>query len=102
MARITAFSRWLGVPIVANNDGHAQFEMRRPLEFRHVDGIGRVKLGQKETLHHIADRVYGNMRYWWALAEFNDIFDPTTELEAGDIIFVPPPEEITRSQSQTA
>lgn len=102
MARITGFSRWIGVPIVANNDGKAQFEIRIPLTFRHVDSMRRVKVGQKETLHHIADRIYGNMRYWWALAEFNDIFDPTTELEPGLIIFAPPVEEITRSQSQTA
>lgn len=102
MARITGFSRWLGVPIVANNDGNQQFEIRDPLQFRNLDSMRRVKVGQRDTLHHIADRIYGNMRYWWALAEFNDIFDPTTELDAGTIIFAPPIEEITRSQSQTA
>lgn len=102
MARITGFSRWVGVPIIANNDGHDQFELRQPLQFRHLDQMIPITIQQGDTLHHIADRVYSNMRFWWALAEFNNIFDPTTELIPGEVIFGPPVEEITRSQSQSA
>lgn len=101
MAVITISSRWVGVPIVANNDGHRQFDFRRTMVFRHLTQMDRIIVGEKDTLHHIAFRLYGQTQYWWALAEFNDIFDVTTELEAGMELFVPTLDEVSRAQAGT-
>lgn len=101
MAVITLTSRWVGVPIVANNDGRRQFDFRRPMIFRHLSQMDRITVGEDDTLHHMAFRLWGQTQYWWALAEFNDIFDVTTELEVGRELFVPTLDEIARAQAGT-
>ena len=32
---------------------------------------------------------YGQTRYWWLLAQYNNILDPATEVEAGRVIAIP-------------
>jgi hypothetical protein len=37
---------------------------------------------------------YGQTRYWWLLAQYNNILDPATEVEPGRVLFIPTPERV--------
>ena len=37
----------------------------------------------------IADAFFGDSRYWWVIAQFNDILDPHSELVAGRRLIIP-------------
>lgn len=48
----------------------------------------------KGRLDLIANAFYGEPRYWWILAQINNILDPHTEVSEGRIIFVPKKERL--------
>jgi hypothetical protein len=37
----------------------------------------------------ISYKVYGTEEYWWLILRFNRIIDPFTELETGDLLYIP-------------
>ncbi len=86
----TLSSRWLNVPLERDVAGRRLFGIRTPMPFRPVVGIRRVTLSASDTLFNMAFREYGDAMLYWAIADFNGIFDPTTELRAGRVILIPP------------
>lgn len=76
--------------IVDDRAGRSLFERRRTLRYTAVPGVRRVRLAKRDTLFHLAFRAYGDSRLWWAIADFNNIFDPTTETVEERDIDVPP------------
>jgi nucleoid-associated protein YgaU len=90
----TRESRLLRVPIVRDHEGRELFDIRPPLRYRPVEGMTRVTLRSSDSMHSIAYEFYGTPMLWWAIADFNGIFDVTSELVPGREIVVPPPELI--------
>ncbi len=83
-------SRNVGVPLVRDADGREIYEIRDPVKFEYIQGMTRVKMRASDTLHSLAYQFYGDAMLWWFLADFNSIFDPTTELFEGQELFIPP------------
>lgn len=48
-----------------------------------------VTLVNYRRLDLIAWKYYGNVKLWWVIAMVNDIIDPWTDLEPGDLIRIP-------------
>lgn len=53
-----------------------------------------VTLTDYKRLDLIAFDFYGNVNLWWVIAQVNDIMDPWTDLEPGDLIRIPRPTHI--------
>ena len=83
-------SRFLNVPLERDAAGRTLFEIRAPLRYRPLPSTKRVIFQQGDTLHHLAYREYGDPGLWWAIADFNGIFDPTSEATPGREILLPP------------
>jgi hypothetical protein len=83
-------TRFIGVPRVTDAGGRELFEIREPIEFVPVSGMVKVQMRASDTLHSLATAFWSDARLWWVLADFNGIFDVTTELFEGKEIFVPP------------
>lgn len=83
-------SRLIGNRLAVDASGRELYDLRDPLRFDALVDAQPVVIQQGDTLHHIAFEAYGDARLWWAIADFNGIFDPTTELVTGRTIVVPP------------
>jgi hypothetical protein len=83
-------SRLLNVPVVTTIDGLEIYEIRTPLPYVPVNGMSERKIEGNEKLWDIADEEYGDPTLWWAIADFNDIHDATTEVFAGLALLIPP------------
>jgi nucleoid-associated protein YgaU len=83
-------SRLLNVPIVTDADGRDLCEVRTPLPYLPVVGMSERVAQEGEQLWHIAFAEYGNGLLWWAIADFNDIHDPFTEVASGRTLLIPP------------
>lgn len=83
-------SRLLRVPIVRDHGSRDVYDIRTPLPFRPVAGMREITLRASDTMHTLAFEFYGDAQLWWAIADFNGIFDPTTELAAGRMVVIPP------------
>ena len=40
-------------------------------------------------LDNISNAFYGEPRYWWVIAQFNNILDPSTEIITGRTLLIP-------------
>lgn len=86
----SATSRLIGVQIFDDLIDGSFYEIRTPVPFRMVAHTTEITLRDGETLHQVAFQFYGDSQMWWALAEYNGIFDITTEVFAGRKVLVPP------------
>ena len=85
----TSTSRLLGVPIFDDLVAGDFYEIRTPMPFSPVQGMTEITLRDGETLHALAFQFFGDPQLWWAIADYNSIFDITTEVFAGRVIQVP-------------
>jgi len=83
-------SRFLNVPVVKTVDGCDIYEIRTPLPYAPVAGTREIMVEANETLWEIAADEYGRPLWYWAVADFNDIHDVTTEVAAGQKLLIPP------------
>ncbi len=83
-------SRYVNTPIVTDADGRLLYEIRQPFPSIHTAGVKRRRVQGTETLHHVAFAEYGDSQLFWVLADFNGLFDVTTEVVAGMDLLIPP------------
>ena len=83
-------SRLLNIPFVTDADGRTLYEIRIPMKFRPVVGNRSVVVRRGDTAFHIAAAEYGDPRFFWAIMDWNELFDATTELTPGRVIQIPP------------
>jgi nucleoid-associated protein YgaU len=95
-------SRYLNVALERDADGRQLFEIRRPLPRLLVTGTRTVTVQQGDTIFHMAFREYGDPLMYWAIADFNGIFDVTTEFVEGMEIEIPPSQFITEYLSPSS
>lgn len=51
---------------------------------------------QGDTIDGIAHKQYGNAQLWWAIMDANPVYQSEIEIKAGDVIKIPPYEEVVR------
>jgi phage tail protein X len=51
---------------------------------------------QGDTLDGIAYRQYGNTQLWWAILDANPQYQSELEVKAGDVLCIPPYEQVVR------
>ena len=51
---------------------------------------------QGDTIDGIAYKHYGNTQLWWAIMDANPQYQSEIEIKAGDILCIPPFEEVVR------
>lgn len=84
-------SRLLNIILVSDPlTGYTLYEIREPMRFRPVAGNRSVVVNNGDTVFHIAAREFGDAQLFWAIADWNAIFDVTTELTPGRTIQIPP------------
>lgn len=81
-------SRYLDSPIMVEADGTRYIGSRDPLDvrYRKDDIFHEVRAG--ELLDAISFFYYGNERFWWVIAEYNEI-SWGLPLEPGTILRMP-------------
>ena len=52
---------------------------------------------QGDTIDGIAYRQYGNAQLWWAIMDANPKYQTELEVKPGDIIVIPPFDEVVKS-----
>ena len=52
---------------------------------------------QGDTIDGIAYNQYGNAQLWWAIMDANPIYQSEIELKPGDVIMIPPFEEVVKA-----
>jgi len=65
------------------------FEIKRPIRF---NSIKRQDIQRPDLL---SIRIYSRMSYWWILLKVNNIDDVWNDIEIGQDIIVPDPDDIT-------
>jgi len=59
------------------------------------DIVYAVENFYEQRLDLIASVFYQEPRYWWFLAQYNNILDPFTEIVAGRLLLIPTQERLT-------
>lgn len=89
MAARRSVSRYRYSTIIRMEDG-TEYYADRPAfstQPRADDRYYDVRAG--DTLQSIAYALLGDARYWWVVADFNDILDPFAELVPGTTLRLP-------------
>lgn len=87
-----ATSRYKHTPIYKNpDDGQFYYGIWTipQIDEQPQDTYYTVKVTENLRLDKIAQIIYGNYLLWWVIAVANDIVDPFTELEVGQVIRIP-------------
>lgn len=74
----TALEWWERIPLPVNNDDTV-YVVEKRFEGR-LDQIAAVYLGEP--------------RYWWVIAQYNNILDPYSEISEGAILYIPKIEKV--------
>lgn len=83
------YSRYVqGGTTETNNIGLGWWE-RRILPKDASDLIYYVENIYEHRIDLIANAFYGDSRYWWVIAQFNDLIDPHGEIVAGRMLVIP-------------
>lgn len=93
-------SRLIRGEIVRDVDGFELYEILEPLPRVIVPGSRPRVVNGRETLHHIAYDEWGSVDWWWAIADYNDIGDPFTEVPVGTVLIIPPASYIQQFQTR--
>jgi len=86
MARVV--SRYRPAPKVTLGS-EVHFGPRRPPDIRVAGSDQYRRVVEGDTLPLLAFRMLGDDRFWWVLADFNQILDPRTPLVPGTILRAP-------------
>lgn len=86
-------SRYMFCNGVRDDDGKLYLTDREPYRFHEHNDTRTHRIVQGETLFDLAGRYFAPLPracgFWWAIADFNEIQDPTLALETGSRLFIP-------------
>ena len=102
MAVPSLTSRLLNTFLTSDGNGRRLYEVRKAMSRSRGLGTRRFVLAEGATLADVAFDVYGDPRLYWAIADFNGIFDVTTELTAGMELVIPSLDAVKRYLSRSA
>lgn len=88
MRRTASTSRYRDASFLVDGDEVYIGPRQQPLtHFSSQDRFYRVVSG--DDLPRVAAKTLGDARYWWVVADFNDIIDPFAVLEEGTELRLP-------------
>lgn len=70
-------------------DGVAHYGYRADVDLSYQSDDRIYEIVHGDTLSLISWKTLGDARFWWVIADFNGLCDPTEELVAGTTIRVP-------------
>ena len=56
---------------------------------RYATALYRVEASDIQRPDLISHKAYGTVRYWWVVLSYNNIQNPFTDIEIGDILELP-------------
>ncbi len=59
--------------------------LRKPIQMKNYPDNTSYTLKANDSLQKIAYEIYGDPQFWWVIAEFNNIMDPTPIEEGGEL-----------------
>jgi len=62
---------------------------RKPLLKDATDIVYYVENKYEHRIDLISAEIYGDSRYWWVIAQYNDLLDPHGEITAGRMLVIP-------------
>ena len=90
---ITDFSRYRFANRFRDSNQKIFFELRNRIKFTNRDDNRLYTVKQGDNLLNIAFRLFGSFTrpagLWWIIMDFNNIIDPTVELELGTLLVIP-------------
>lgn len=91
-------SRYVAGGLTETANGFIEWWERANFKRDEGDIIYVVENFYENRLDLISAVFYGQSRYWWLIAQYNNILDPFSEVEAGRVLFIPTPD---RAQMMT-
>jgi hypothetical protein len=87
-------SRYVAGGLTETANGFIEWWERANFKRDESDIIYVVENFYENRLDLISAVFYGQSRYWWLLAQYNNILDPFSEVEAGRVLFIPTPDRV--------
>lgn len=91
MANFRRLSRYTGGTLSENRNGNQFLVLRRPLKLQPSDGDIFITINKELERRPdlISTKAYGMPDLWWVIYEFNEIRDPYSQLNQGQILRIP-------------
>lgn len=83
------YSRYVQGGTTSTNRIGLDWWERRILPKDPTDIVYYVENKFERRIDLISDAFYGDSRYWWVIAQFNDIIDPYSEITPGRMLVIP-------------
>ena len=88
------YSRYVAGGTTEEANGRIEWWERSIFPVDDTDIIYAVENFYENRLDLIASVFYNEPRYWWVIAQYNNILDPFSEITAGRILRIPTKERI--------
>ena len=88
------FSRYVGGGSTETANDRLEWWERSILPKSDTDTVYTVENFYEGRLDMIATVFYGESRWWWVLAQYNNILDPVAEIVAGRVLLIPAKDRI--------
>lgn len=88
-------SRYVQTPVYVRSGDTLILDVRTRNKFN-LDRASFYTVVQRDTIDGIAFKLYGNAQLWWAIMDANPQYQTELEIKAGDILVIPPYEEVVR------
>ena len=83
-------------PIVADASNAQHYGLYEPPDLSRVDyKLHSVAAHEVARPDLIAYQWYRDVRLWWVICDFNDIFDPLADMYAGQVLKVPDADQVS-------
>lgn len=88
-------SRYVNTSIYSRNNGAVVFSIRKRAKFN-LKNATYYTFIQGDTLDGVAYKLYGNAQLGWAILDANPKYQSEIEIQAGDLLVIPPLNEVVR------
>lgn len=88
------YSRYVAGGVTERADGRLEWWERANFPRDSSDIVYAVENFYEQRLDLISYVFYQEPRYWWVLAQYNNIVDPFTEVWAGRVLLIPTPDRL--------
>lgn len=88
-------SRYVAGGITETANGYLEWWERSVFPTDPSDIVYVVENFYENRLDLISAVFYSEPRYWWVIAQYNNILDPFTEVSAGRILLIPTPTRLS-------
>lgn len=88
------FSRYVGGGETESANGMIEWWERANLQSSDTDTVYTVENFYEGRLDLIASVFYNEPRYWWVIAQYNNILNPFSEIVAGRVLLIPSKERM--------